>query len=397
MTSRTFTLQVAAQVVAPPPGFPSWANNASLLQWVQIPGSNIANVVPSIAANLGGVTSSRVIEADCGMCVSASGDMYLFGGGHSDYGGNEVYRIQLNKETATCQRLIDPTPVAQVVNATNGIGYNLDGHPVARHTYSALAFDDIGNRMLSFGVRSSYPNAQDANFCDAFYPTATGGTWSARGDQAWNGIGNPPMPTFGSSVSFPPATCEVRTTGDVYMFTVLNNTSAQLWKYTRATNALTRLAQDNGPARNLAYDATALDTTRMRLINLGLTAFNNIAANNLRYWDINTLQYVDPVLSGPAAAEFDANGFMSTVVYVPSMDAVLRLQGLNSVIYKMDCATFACTTLATTGTPPPTPTSGCFVAQSPAHMHKKFVYVPSLKGCVYIPQWGPVYYLRTDP
>lgn len=397
MTARTFTFTVTT----PSGNLPSWVPT-TLYQWTTIPGSNLfASGVGWSGTNPGGGTGTRsVIEADCGMCVSASGDLYLFGGGHADYGGNEVYRIQLNANTATCQRLTNPTiPTQADITSGANNSYYLDGKPRSRHSYSALAFDDVGGRLLSFGVRTNYPFALDGLPCDAFYPTATSGTWSARADQAWNGTGNPPMPMFTStgSLQLPAATVEDRTTGNVWMH-LTDNYNPRLWKYTRSTNTLALIAS-SAVHQDVSYDSVALDTTRQRLYRLGLVE-SNLTPDPLRYWDLTTNPptFIDPALTGAAAAEFDGQAIYSTATYSPGMDAVLKLSVQTStLVYKLNCATFDCTQLITTGTQPPLPTSGCWIT-SHNHMHKKFVYVPSLKGCVYLPQWNSlVYYLRTDP
>ena len=73
--------------------------------------------------------------------------MIVWGGGHGDYWGNEVYVIDFAKRTA--KRLTDPSPYAlRGKGCSEQLG---DGRPRGRHTYGGLAYIPEGNRLLAYG------------------------------------------------------------------------------------------------------------------------------------------------------------------------------------------------------------------------------------------------------
>lgn len=69
--------------------------------------------------------------------------MIVWGGGHNDYWGNEVYWFKL--ETMQWERLTDPSPTANCVEVYP------DGNPSSRHTYESLAVIDHAGRLFAAG------------------------------------------------------------------------------------------------------------------------------------------------------------------------------------------------------------------------------------------------------
>ena len=80
---------------------------------------------------------------------SARGDMLLFGGGHQNYAGNEVYRWQ--GSTQTWQRASLPS---QAVNVGGAVFLAADGAlnaPPSAHTYDTTNYLPVADRMLVLG------------------------------------------------------------------------------------------------------------------------------------------------------------------------------------------------------------------------------------------------------
>ena len=69
--------------------------------------------------------------------------MIVWGGGHNDYWGNEVYWFRL--DTLQWERLTDPSPTANCVETYP------DGNPSSRHTYESLAVIDHVGRLFATG------------------------------------------------------------------------------------------------------------------------------------------------------------------------------------------------------------------------------------------------------
>jgi hypothetical protein len=73
--------------------------------------------------------------------------LVIWGGGHRDYLGNELYAIDLN--TLRVQRLTDPAlPIARSVCPESLAN---DSQPNSRHTYDGLAYLEHVDRMFVFG------------------------------------------------------------------------------------------------------------------------------------------------------------------------------------------------------------------------------------------------------
>lgn len=73
--------------------------------------------------------------------------LIVWGGGHNDYYGNEVYAVDLNAALAT--RLNDPSiPTNLGRSPTDTLP---DGTPNSRHTYDGLVYVENGDKMFVFG------------------------------------------------------------------------------------------------------------------------------------------------------------------------------------------------------------------------------------------------------
>jgi hypothetical protein len=121
------------------------------LGWHEIANSRIRPLCPFPNADPGlfGVCQNVTGAWSGGAFDVQRNKLYIFGGGHADYAGNEVYVLDVN--TLQLSRLNQPSsPVRDgCVDGTNAA--YADGRPVARHTYSNLEFFPAGNRLLMFG------------------------------------------------------------------------------------------------------------------------------------------------------------------------------------------------------------------------------------------------------
>ena len=119
------------------------------LGWSQIPGTKLQSVCPSNGFGDSDYPFSdkckNVVEAWGGAVAdTVRNRLIVWGGGHSDYSGNEVYDVDLN--TLTVNRLTDPgLPVAaDCAEALRG------ALPNSRHTYDSLAYVPDLDAVLSF-------------------------------------------------------------------------------------------------------------------------------------------------------------------------------------------------------------------------------------------------------
>ena len=79
----------------------------------------------------------------------------LWGGGHEDYAGNEVYAFDL--ASLRWERLTQPAAVDRERTDTYA-----DGSPRARHTYNYIEFVPSIGRLVSFGGAALYPHGSSS-------------------------------------------------------------------------------------------------------------------------------------------------------------------------------------------------------------------------------------------
>jgi hypothetical protein len=89
--------------------------------------------------------------------------LIIWGGGHADYGGNEIYSLELSTNPPELIRLNAPSPPN---NTTKCVETLADGRPNSRHTYDGLAFLPKQDVMLS--------QSGSLNYCGF----STDGTWT---------------------------------------------------------------------------------------------------------------------------------------------------------------------------------------------------------------------------
>src|SRR5260370_13001768 len=119
--------------------------------WHEIPETKLASHCANDPAVGGNSGCRAVINAwNGGVADEKRGRLMLWGGGHSDYFGNEVYALDLN--TLTLSRLTEPSPVANVMSCPEAYS---DGRPSARHTYGGLAYLAEQDSMFVYGGSKS--------------------------------------------------------------------------------------------------------------------------------------------------------------------------------------------------------------------------------------------------
>lgn len=171
---------------SPAPYGPAWLSSIAAGTWGNLPSSTLSasgvgwsGTAPGGSSNYqsvvniwsGGVLNT--VGCYYGGSFHAGTFMVIFGGGHSDYAGNEVYAYgPMESDAAAWQRLTDPT-----IPAPNDVA-RLGGKPVARHTYDALQFLPAQNKMLTMGASGLYQTGGDALASDLF--NFADNTWASN-------------------------------------------------------------------------------------------------------------------------------------------------------------------------------------------------------------------------
>ncbi len=119
--------------------------------WYEIPNTQIARLCPADPAIEGNSGCRAVVNAwNGGIADTKRNRLIIWGGGHSDYFGNEVYSLDLNKSALS--RLTEPSPVTNVRSCPEAY---TDGRPSARHTYGGLAYLSEQDSMFVYGGSKS--------------------------------------------------------------------------------------------------------------------------------------------------------------------------------------------------------------------------------------------------
>lgn len=116
--------------------------------WVEIENTRLEKVAPSVSP--GGKLASVVSAWSGGALDTKRERILIWGGGHSNYAGNEVYAFDLHR--FQWMRLSEPS----VANDSKESLYP-DGQPRSRHTYNYIEYLPEWDRLVSFGGSGPWP------------------------------------------------------------------------------------------------------------------------------------------------------------------------------------------------------------------------------------------------
>lgn len=186
--------------------------------WLEAPGTQLADAcAPQTFGVHGTMGCAGITEAwGGGAYARALRKMFVWGGGHTDYWGNEVYAFDLRQ--GQWQRLTDPTPGSTV--SASGKDPLPDGHPNSRHTYDGLQFIEHLGKLFAQGGSIS-PGGGGTSVTWLFDPASR--TWQNGGSEQRPG-------GYGLASAYDPVTRAVfvRTTKSLWRYQPADQTWAQL-------------------------------------------------------------------------------------------------------------------------------------------------------------------------
>jgi hypothetical protein len=212
--------------------------------WYEIPETQLAPHCPSDPVIQGNSGCRAVITAwSGGIADTKRNRLIIWGGGHADYFGNEVYALDLNNLTIV--RLNDPSPITNLASCPEAYP---DGRPSARHTYNSLAYISGQDRMFAYGGGKSA-----CGFLSR-------GTWTLGLDQLqWTSMdphrGDTPANTPGVVADYDP------NSGMVFL-----SDGADFFRYDPVKNSYTSLH----PLRDVDYHLSGvIDSKRKLFLMMG--------------------------------------------------------------------------------------------------------------------------------
>ena len=140
-----FVLATGSAFIARPLLSRPSSSDESTPGWHVLPNTKLASVCPEDESLHGTSGCAAVIRAWGGAAADTKRNrLLIWGGGHNDYYGNEVYALDVVSKKMSI--LVPPTPRPQPCVESQS-----DGKPTSRHTYYDLAYLPQDDKMFSFG------------------------------------------------------------------------------------------------------------------------------------------------------------------------------------------------------------------------------------------------------
>lgn len=335
------------------PAMPSWAAKLPLYRWYEIPDTRLseAKAFRDYRGSLGVMGKKGILAYSGGALKTKGSELFIAGGGHADYAGNEVFSIRLGAEKPVWVRRNEPSEAPPI--ADKGPAHYADGRPAARHTYWTLQFIDQRDILGFFGAPALWSKtANSADTVDAFDPETN--------DYLPEGT-LPDQPGIASYAAGVAKDAD----GNVYV----HSPRGQLFRWNQASNRWSRLG-DRGPSR---YETPyAIDTRRNRMLRL---SNKNVGA---AVFDLNAEARISRIeVTGPAAQAAAGSG---QLVYDSAVDVFWFWRRGDSKLYRIDADRFDVTVAEVTGNVPSNE-----VAKGGLHyIYGRFTYVPEMKGLVFM-------------
>ena len=285
---------------------------------MELPNTKIRSVLP-VTPQSGNPTG--LIQAWSGGTVDTTRSRLLvWGGGHMDYAGDEMYALDL--ATLSIKRIVEPSPVSSQASCTSALP---DGKPAARHTYDGLTY--------AAHVDKFYATAGSLSTCGAGDPATwtydfTANKWSMA-------MAKSPMQTYyGTMAAYDPATKLV------YI-----KDQEGFYSYAVETNIYKKLGSDFADY----HLSAAIDTKRRKFVMLG----NGVQV-------IDMVNYSMKTMATTKAPSLVTGAGSPGVAYDPVADRIVAWSGGGNV-YALNMDTGAWSQVATS--PGPTaaaPVQGTF-------------------------------------
>lgn len=328
--------------------------------WYRFPNSLMSSVDPCPGKNCSysGIQGQKaaIDNWSSGVYDTKGKRLLVWGGGHSGYGGNEVYAFgPLDSATPAWTRLTEPS------EPTLDSELYADGTPSSRHNYGTLQYDPVGDRMfaLSGGSVFSY-NTKGSRQCHSFDLVSK--TWKTD----WNDwlVGD---------VHNTASEWDAALNG----FWVKNSFSNQVVFFDPAGNGgLGSWTPKGGSWYSSPYMTLAIDTNRHLMFGIGGSSTNN---KKLNRFDLNANALrSNPVSTGDAGGMALETAQAPGFVYDPVGDRFIGWQGGTSV-YQLNPVTYEWLKLANHESNSVDPGPHC-----PQGTYGRMRYVPEYNGIIVV-------------
>lgn len=328
--------------------------------WYEAPNSKLRSVCPPDEPGYEwSFYCKGVMSAWSGAALDGSrGRLLVWGGGHADYKGNEVYAFDLG--TLAWSRLWGPTPHAQIPAGGTHEQYD-DGSPGSRHTYSGLAYVPAPtDALLSFGGSLW----QSGNYGQGVWSFGfAAGKWTRKAD-------GPGEQGYGDPTVYDPKTGHVFRRGN-----------ARMHEYDPVADTHTPRAESNGGfwAANVS---AALDPEARLMVIVG--------EGRVDLYHLDTDKYEQGVTLSGATAKDLFGGSAPGIDFDTALKKFV-LWGGGATVYTFDPSQLAFEQHATTGATPGkiTASGGVFGRFRHVPTRNVFVAVNDVDESVFVLRMAP--------
>lgn len=299
--------------------------------FLQIPNTRLRTVCAAENGypQVGGATGCQAITStwNGGVFDTRRNRMIIWGGGHNDYYGNEIYAINL--DTQTVERLNAPgLPVAS--SCTEGIVSNTQ--PNSRHTYDGIEYIQTLDKMFVFGGSLACGSGNFGSDTWLFDFQSMG--WSRMSP-----TGPIPRGDAGMMTAFDPVS------GLIYL-----HDRRYLYSYNPAANVYTRLSNTD---ESLGYHLSAtIDPKRRLFIIVGYDTSSG--GGRVHTYSIGSgSNYSMQTLTTNGGSGLIGELYPG-LEYDPVSDRIVAWgEGTRNVVYQLNVDTRAWTATTFTGGPAP--------------------------------------------
>lgn len=257
---------------------------------MELPNTKIRSVLPSPLPT--GYAPNIVYAWNGGAVDSARSRLLVWGGGHGDYYGNEMYALDL--PTLSIKRIVDPSSLTSQSSCTPSLP---DGTPVSRHTYDGLTYIAHADRFFATNGSMSPCGYGSA---DAWTFDFASGKWQLMSTSA-------PTTPFGTMAVY-----------DAPSKLVYIKDTAGFYSYSFDTNKYTKL---NSSTQTVDYHLSGtIDTKRRKFVMIG--------NGSVQVVDLNTNQLSTmPTSNTPGLVNQSSPG----IDYDPVADRIVAWHGGTNV------------------------------------------------------------------
>lgn len=228
--------------------------------WLEIQTTNkFMDVTPPRAETTWAIVGPSSVVTAWGGGALGKDSLFVWGGGHMDYGGNEVYRLRLTD--LTWERLTTPS---KYIEPCDPVCKTVDDSPTSTHSYDGVQYIFELDRLW-VGSGSGYPSGNGAS--QSYFFNVQNLTWEKLKVERTGWLGSDWDP--------------------ISKLMLINDNAARLTAWDPMTDTYHNTSAYNW---SVSDTSSALDWRTRKFVSLS----GDAERTRLLYWDLKNVQFRDP-------------------------------------------------------------------------------------------------------